>query len=133
VSDKIVKKVGIQARAWVLAVSQLLASPLAAGVLLLPPPYSFISLLAAYIFAEMWMGIMFAILIEIVPKPLCSLVIGVFIFIMNNVGGNLPVVIDPLKKLIGYREVLFIFYPGALLLSAVLFGITGLVLRKGHH
>ena len=36
---------------------------------------------------------------------------------MNNVGGNLPVVIDPLSKLIGYREVLYIFYPGGYLLS----------------
>ena len=63
------------------------------------------------------MGIMFAILIKMVPKHHCSFVVGVFIFIMNNVGGNLPVAIDPLAKLIGYRQALYIFYPGALLLS----------------
>ena len=94
-----------------------MAAPCAAGVLLLPPPYSFICLLAAYTFAEMWMGILFAVLVEIIPKHLCSLVIGIFLFVMNNVGGNLPVVIDPLSKLIGYREVLYIFYPGGYLLS----------------
>ena len=65
----------------------------------------------------MWISILFAVLIEIIPKHLCSLVIGIFLFVMNNVGGNLPVVIDPLSKLIGYREVLYIFYPGGYLLS----------------
>ena len=96
---------------------QLTAAPCAVGVLLLSPPYSFISLLAAYTFAGMWISILFAVLIEIIPKHLCSLVIGIFLFVMNNVGGNLPVVIDPLSKLIGYREVLYIFYPGGYLLS----------------
>jgi hypothetical protein len=51
-------------RAWVLAASQAIASPFAAGVLLLPPPYCFASLLIAYLFAEMWFGVLFAILIE---------------------------------------------------------------------
>lgn len=72
-------------RAWVLAVSQAVASPFAAGVLLLPPPYCFASLLIAYLFAEMWFGVLFAILIELVPSTACSFVIAVFLFVMNNV------------------------------------------------
>jgi hypothetical protein len=52
---------GFSAR--VLAASQAIASPFAAGVLLLPPPYCFASLLIAYLFAEMWFGVLFAILI----------------------------------------------------------------------
>jgi len=129
-SDRIVKRVGVQARAWILATSQLVAAPCAAGVLLLPPPYNFICLLAAYVFAEMWMGILFAVMVEIVPKNLCSLVVGIFLFVMNNVGGNLPVVIDPISKSIGYRETLCLFYPGGYLMSGVVFAITGLFLRR---
>jgi hypothetical protein len=72
-------------RAWVLAASQAIASPFAAGVLLLPPPYCFASLLIAYLFAEMWFGVLFAILIELVPAAACSFVIAVFLFVMNNV------------------------------------------------
>lgn len=117
VSDRVIKRTGLHARAWVLAASQTLATPFAAGVLLLPPPYSFASLLIAYLFAEMWFGVLFAILIELVPASACSFVIAVFLFVMNNVGGNLPVVISPLTKVMGYREALLLFYPGFFLLS----------------
>ncbi|KAK4308786.1 hypothetical protein Pmani_019543 [Petrolisthes manimaculis] len=61
VSDRLVKRIGIKARVYVLAASQLLASPFAAGVLYFPPPGAFFSLLGAYIFAEMWFGVLFAV------------------------------------------------------------------------
>jgi hypothetical protein len=32
---------------------------------------------------------------------------------MNNIGGNLPVLVEPLSKSIGYRESLWVFYVGA--------------------
>merc|ERR1712071_28218 len=130
VSDKVVKKVGLEARAWVLAISQLLATPLAAGVLLLEPPYNFICLLSAYAFAEMWMGVLFAILIELVPVKVCSVIVGIFLFVMNNIGGNFPVVVNPIKDSIGYRQALFIFYPGGYLLSAIVFACCALLLRR---
>jgi len=130
VSDRVVKKVGLQARAWVLCLSQLLATPLAAGVLLLEPPYNFICLLAAYGFAEMWMGVLFAILIELVPVKVCSVIVGIFLFVMNNIGGNLPVVVNPVKDSIGYREALFIFYPGGYLCSSLVFAFCALLLRR---
>ena len=63
------------------------------------------------------MGVLFAILIELVPSKTCSVIIGIFLFVMNNIGGNLPVVVNPVKDSIGYREALFIFYPGGYLLS----------------
>ncbi|XP_057372732.1 putative metabolite transport protein HI_1104 [Daphnia carinata] len=132
VSDRIVKRTGLHARAWVLAASQTIASPFAAGVLLLPPPYCFASLLIAYLFAEMWFGVLFAILIELVPASACSFVIAVFLFVMNNVGGNVPVIITPISKTMGYRETLLLFYPGFFLISAVLFGIMGIALQKSN-
>lgn len=42
-----------------------------------------------------------------------STTLGVFLFFMNNIGGNLPVLVEPLSKSIGYRESLWVFYVGA--------------------
>lgn len=62
--------------------------------------------------AEMWFGILFATLVEIVPLAVRSTTVGVFLFVMNNIGGNLPVFVDPVSKAIGYREAMYIFYVG---------------------
>lgn len=62
--------------------------------------------------AEMWFGILFAILVEIVPLEVRSSIVGIFLFVMNNVGGNLPIAVEPVSKAIGYRESLYIFYAG---------------------
>ncbi|KAK2713773.1 probable 4-methylmuconolactone transporter isoform X2 [Artemia franciscana] len=129
VSDRVVSKVGLHARAWVLGLSQLLAAPFAIGVLLLPAPYTFISLLISYIFAETWFGILFAVLVEVLPSYMSSTTIGVFLFIMNNVGGNLPVIVEPLKQLMGFRGALLLLYPGFYIISALLFIFAGFSLR----
>lgn len=60
----------------------------------------------------MWFGILFAILVEIVPLRVRSTTVGVFLFVMNNIGGNLPIAVEPVSKAIGYRESLYIFYAG---------------------
>lgn len=65
----------------------------------------------------MWFGIVFAILVEIVPVKVRSTTVGVFLFVMNNIGGNLPILVDPVAKSIGYRESISIFYPGFYLVS----------------
>lgn len=65
----------------------------------------------------MWFGILFAILVEIVPLKVRSTTIGIFLFVMNNIGGNLPIAVEPVSKAIGYRESLYIFYAGAYGLS----------------
>jgi hypothetical protein len=62
--------------------------------------------------AEMWFGIVFAILVEIVPLSMRSTTVGIFLFVMNNIGGNLPILVEPTSKAIGYRESLYIFYAG---------------------
>ena len=97
----------------------MIACPFAVGVLFLPPPYSFVSQLLSYVFAEMWFGILFAILVELVPTLVCSFTVGIFLFVMNNVGGNMPVIVYPLSQLMGYRESLLLVYPGFYLLSKV--------------
>ena len=37
--------------------------------------------------------------------------IGMTLFFMNIIGGNITLVIDPLEKAIGYKEALFLFWP----------------------
>ncbi|XP_069987687.1 protein spinster homolog 1 [Penaeus vannamei] len=128
VSDKLVKRIGLRARLYVLAGSQLLAMPFAAGVLYFPPPAAFFMLLGAYIFAEMWFGVLFAVLLELVPGAVQSTALAVFLFVMNNVGGNLPVVVDPLSDLLSYRAALYIMYPGGYLASAVFFCLTSFLI-----
>ncbi|KAK3851121.1 hypothetical protein Pcinc_042206, partial [Petrolisthes cinctipes] len=128
VSDRLVKRIGIKARVYVLAGSQLLASPFAAGVLYFPPPGAFFSLLGAYIFAEMWFGVLFAVLLELVSGSVQSTGLAIFLFVMNNVGGNLPVLIDPLSNLLSYRTALLIMYPGGYFASSIVFFLTSFVL-----
>lgn len=65
----------------------------------------------------MWFGIVFAVLVEIVPVQVRSTTVGVFLFVMNNIGGNLPILVDPVAKYLGYRESIMIFYAGFYLTS----------------
>ena len=64
--------------------------------------------------AETWFSLVFTVLVEIVPASIRSFCIGTFLFLMNNVGGNLPLLIDPLAKLrgLGLQTALYIFWPG---------------------
>ena len=96
--------------------SQLIAAPLAFCSVYLEPVGAMVTLGISYFFSEMWFGILFAILMEIVPLAVRSTTLGVFLFVMNNIGGNLPVLVEPLSKAIGYRESLWVFFPGAFLL-----------------
>ena len=78
----------------------------------------------------MWFGIVFAILVEIVPLKIRSTLVGIFLFVMNNIGGNLPILVDPVSKYVGYRESIAIFYAGFYGLSAILFFITMYTMDK---
>ncbi|XP_018334826.1 uncharacterized protein LOC108743734, partial [Agrilus planipennis] len=116
-SDKVVAKLGVRFRVLVLLVSQVIAIPFAFAALYCEPIGAMITLAISFFFAEMWFGIMFAILTEIVPDHLKSTTIGSFLFVIYNIGGNLPIVVDPVSKAIGYREALYVFYVAAYALS----------------
>ncbi|KAE8746632.1 hypothetical protein FOCC_FOCC006616 [Frankliniella occidentalis] len=102
----------------------LISTPFAFCSVYLSPVGAMVTLGISYFFAEMWFGIVFAILVEITPLACRSTAVGVFLFVMNNVGGNLPILVEPVSKAIGYRESLYIFYAGFYLLSSVLFFFT---------
>lgn len=129
----------VRARLSVLGCALLLSSPLAASVLYLPLPWAALALLGYYLLAETWFGILFVTLVEVAPKRLKTSVLGVFLFMMNNTGGNLPVLLDPISKAVGYREALVLLFPSMMGLSGLLFLLSILPLRthlaslKGHH
>ncbi|CAK1590572.1 unnamed protein product [Parnassius mnemosyne] len=124
ISDKFVAKMGVRSRVLVLALSQLIATLPAFGSVVFAPLWAMITLAISYFFAEMWFGIVFAILVEIVPLSVRSTTVGVFLFVMNNIGGNLPILVDPVSKAIGYREAIMIFYAGFYGISSILFFLT---------
>ncbi|KAK9497188.1 hypothetical protein O3M35_004553 [Rhynocoris fuscipes] len=128
VSDKIVANMGIRSRVAVLAISQLISTPFAFGSIYMEPVGAMITLAISYLFAEMWFGILFAVLVEIVPLAVRSTTVGVFLFVMNNIGGNLPILMEPVRKATSFSHSLAIFYAGAYLISSVLFAITAMMM-----
>ena len=56
-------------------------------------------LLCTCILGEMWIGITLAVLVEVVPTPLRTLGVAVYMFIISNIGGNMPLVVSPLQRL----------------------------------
>lgn len=125
ISDKLVKHKGQTARFWVLIFSQLLACPFLIGAVLLPPdPWAFLCLLPAYMVGEVWIGVCLAVIIDMVPSRVVAVAVAVFLFIINNIGGLLPLLIPLMDTHIGLHYTLLVLYPGAYFGAAVLFALT---------
>ena len=73
-------------------------------------------------------------IVEIVSLEIRSIAIAFFIFLMNNIGGNFPIVITAVRKALDedYRTALYIFWPGFIGISGVLFFIASLPLMRQH-
>ncbi|XP_032786983.2 MFS-type efflux pump MSMEG_3705 isoform X2 [Daphnia magna] len=139
ISDRVVKRTGPHGRIWVLALSQIMSSPFAAGVLFLDPPYCYFSLLPNYIIGEMWVGVALAVLVELVPADVRTTAVAAYFFIISNIGGNMPLLVPSVKRAFinaGYGEVdslrntLYLFFPGEYILGAVLFLVSLVVLHR---
>jgi len=128
-SDRLVKYFGLASRLWLLSACTILAAPLAVGTLYFPPPGGMGCLIVYYFLAETWFAVLFTVIVEIVDPEVRSTCIALFLFWMNLVGGNLPVVVAPLKAYFDdYRSALYVMWPGSLTLSAVLFLLTSVPL-----
>jgi len=134
ISDLVVTRLGVHSRLWLLGVCTVLATPFSVLTLHLDPPYAFATLIFYYFFAETWFSLVFTVLVEIVPASIRSVCIGTFLFLMNNVGGNVPLLIDPLAKLqgLGLQTALYIFWPGLIASSGVLFFVSSIPLWIKH-
>ena len=121
-SDRLVTRLGLHSRLWLLSVCTIIAAPLAAATLYLQPPKSMATLVIYYLFSETWFAVLFTVIVEIVEPDVRASCIALFLFCMNQVGGNLPVLVTPIKSYLGdYRLALALLWPGFLCLSALLF------------
>jgi len=132
-SDIAVKKMGMHSRLWILAASQICAVPLSVGVLSVEPPYMFVCLLFYYFFAETWFAVLFTVIVEIVPHSVKAVVIAMFLFLMNNVGGQIPLLITPISKKSELRTALLAIWPGCIGLCAVVFFLASIPLWIKHN
>ncbi|GFS20961.1 Cis,cis-muconate transport protein muck [Elysia marginata] len=139
ISDRIVKRRGLYARIFVLVASQFLAAPFAAGALFLDVPWSFISLIPANVIGEMWVGVTLAVAVELVPAQVRTAAVAVYLFIITNIGGNVPLLVPPIQhsfedrdytKAEALRGALYILYPGLFVLGGLLFLLTLFVVRR---
>ncbi|RUS76157.1 hypothetical protein EGW08_016069 [Elysia chlorotica] len=139
ISDRIVKRRGLYARIFVLVASQFVAAPFAAGALFLDVPWSFISLIPANIIGEMWVGVTLAVGVELVPAQVRTSAVAVYLFIISNIGGNVPLLVPPIQhsfedrgytKAEALRGALYILYPGLFVLGGVFFLLTLFVVRR---
>lgn len=94
-----------------------MATPFAFGTVYLIPPYAYVTHFFDILASEMWFGVVYALIVEIAPERCRSTAVGVALFVINNAGGNLPILVDPVTPLTDYRTAIMIFYPAALLIS----------------
>ena len=60
----------------------------------------------------MWFGVLFTILVEFFPSNMRGTAISIFIFIINNIGGNAPLIVPPIRSSLGLHKSLFLVYAG---------------------
>lgn len=116
--------------AFVLFLFQVIAAPFAAGALFLKPPWAFISLIPSNIIGEMWVGVTLTVVVELVPNTIRSPAIAGYLFIISIIGGNVPLLVPPLKKVTSLRTALYILFPCLYLLSSVFFLLTLFSLKR---
>ena len=47
---------------------------------------------------EMWVGVALAVLVELVPADVRTTAVAAYFFIISNIGGNMPLLVPPVKK-----------------------------------
>ncbi len=57
---------------------------------------------------------------EITPREVHGATIGAFLFVLNNIAGNLPIVVEPLSDLMGLRNAMLIMAPALTGLSRLI-------------
>ena len=69
---------------------------------------------------------------EIVSLEIRSIAIAFFIFLMNNIAGNFPILVTTVRIAMNddYRSALYIFWPGFIAASSVLFFVASVPLMR---
>ncbi|XP_023337354.1 uncharacterized protein LOC111708261 [Eurytemora carolleeae] len=71
-------------------------------------------------------------ILEIVPDNVRSITVSTFLFIMNNLGGNIPILIEVVAEWIELKPALYMFWPGLVGLSGVMFALSSFTLPAQH-
>lgn len=50
-----------------------------------------------YFLGEMWIGICLTVVVELIPTHVRTSAVAVYLFIISNVGGNMPLLVPPLQ------------------------------------
>lgn len=76
---------------------------------------------------EMWIGTSLAVVTHLVPPEVVSLTVAMYIFISNNIGSSLNLLVPVLSSAIGLRVAMLLLFAGTYLLAAILFLFTSIV------
>lgn len=55
----------------------------------------------------MWIGITLAIVVELIPSNIRTSAVAVYLFIISNIGGNMPLLVPPIQRAfenVGYTK-----------------------------
>ena len=76
---------------------------------------------------EMWIGVSLAIVTHVVPFEVVSISVAIYLFIINNIGSTLNLLVPPLSAATNQRVSLVILFAGSYLVAAILFSLTMLI------
>lgn len=103
---------------------QIASTPFFVGILTLPMPWAFLCHIPATLIGEMWIGVCIAVVLDLVPVDLTATAVAVYFFIIQIVGGNMPLIVPPLSEVTNTRTSLLLCLPGGCALGAGFFILT---------
>lgn len=132
VADAAMARRGPWARVAIVCVSNFVATPFAVGSLVLAVPWAYLALIPKYMCSEMWMGVTLAVVLELVPVRIRATSVSVYLFAVSQIGGNSDLMVEPLQKMLGgsLKKALLVLFPGMYVLSAALFFVVMVMLRR---
>ena len=93
-------------------------------------PGAFICHIPAYLIGEMWIGVLIAIVVDMVPADLTTSSVAVYFFIIQIIGGNMNLLVTPISDRLGLRFALLITFPGFYIAGALIFVIPLILMRR---
>ena len=79
---------------------------------------------------EMWFGVCIAVVIDLVPADLTTSAVAVYFFIIQIIGGNMPLFVTPITEGLNLRAAMVICFPGFYLVGAAFFGLAFVLLMR---
>ena len=110
---------------------QIVSAPFQLGLIFLSMPWCFISNMVGYLIGEMWFGICITLVIDLVPSDLTASAVAIYFFIIQIIGGNMPLIVTPITNSLNLKVAMAICFPGFYVVGALFFILAFfLILRK---